>query len=469
MADTEQDPIIVTGRFGAGFFQSFGFDPSQFLTGVGSFFVGGLTLASFYASNPKHFKIPGNQNKPDTATNNLNTKQLAAVLSALDNAEKDDGLDASFKEMASKGVKLTVTVQNEVPSWFDDPSQQVAGIKFHGVDTNNDGRGDAFSPNTTAEIVIIGNRVNNITEFKQALAHELTHLIKGESGNFLRELGVQGRDGRTYNNLFSGLNETNYEESMDYAVAVPGHGYDYVGTNGNNEFVDPGYYNDITTGSGNDIIWSGDYSDHVRVTGSGLKFVIDFGFGWDTLTAQTIPTMADVAWTRVGLDLYITNRYSGMAATSDPNAIILVDWYAAQPYGHIDYLKTANGELIVLVDVAGQGVPAYSPTYSMSADTLAPTSDEGPSALAIGTWDFDALSGRYKDVTSYTTYTVDPTAILSDQAAAAVMQLMEWRRQGEDLFAGPENGREQFLAEMHPYLWQGSLHPLGASMEVAIA
>lgn len=46
--------------------------------------------------------------------------------------------------------------------------------------------------------------------------------------------------------------------------------------------------------------------------------MIDYGFGWDTLTAQTIPTMANVAWTRVDLDLYITNRVSGLAPTSDP-------------------------------------------------------------------------------------------------------------------------------------------------------
>lgn len=47
MPGTEQDPIIVTGRFGGGFFSSWGFDPSAFQAGIGSFYVGGLTLASF--------------------------------------------------------------------------------------------------------------------------------------------------------------------------------------------------------------------------------------------------------------------------------------------------------------------------------------------------------------------------------------------------------------------------------------
>jgi hypothetical protein len=467
MADTEQDPIIVTARFGGGFFQYFGFDPSQFLGGVGSFFVGGLTLANFYASNPKHFKIPGNQNKPETATNNLNSSQLAAVLTAVDNAEKDAGLDASFKEMASKNVKLTVTVQNQAPSWFDDPSSQVAGIRFSGIDTNNDGRPDSFSPNTTVEIVIVGSKVGNITQFKEFLAHELTHLIKRDSGNFLRELGVQGREGQTRNNLFSGVNESDYIDSMDYAVAVPGYGYNYVGTNGNNEFVDPGYYNEITTGAGNDIIGSGDYSDHVIVNGSGLKFVIDYGFGWDTLTAQTIPTMADVVWARVGLDLYITSRLSGVAPTSDPNAIILVDWYAAQPYGHIDYLKTANGEMIVLVDVAGQGVPAGAATYSFSDDSPISSASYSLGALEVGTWTFAGAAGRYRDVTSYTSHAVDSSAILSELASAAIMQLSTSRPGVEDQFAGLESSRPSIQADLGSHLWQVPVHQLIGPVDVA--
>jgi len=140
MPDTEQDPIIVTGRFGGGFFSSWGFNPDDFQAGIGSFFVGGLTLASFYESNPKHLKVPGNAQKPETATNNLNSSQLAAVLSALDNAEKDPELSRSFREMAEKGVKLTVSVQSQVPDWFEDPSFQVGGVRFSGTDTNADGK-----------------------------------------------------------------------------------------------------------------------------------------------------------------------------------------------------------------------------------------------------------------------------------------------------------------------------------------
>jgi hypothetical protein len=427
MPDTEQDPIIITGRFGGSFFGSYGFNPADFQSGIGSFYVGGLTLASYYAANPKHLKLPGTANKPATQTNNLNKDQLAAVLSSLDNADKDAGLSSSFKEMAEKGVKMTVTVQAAVPDWFEDPSFQVAGVRFSGTDTNADGKADSFSSNSTVEIVIVAGRFNGISGFKSHLAHELTHLIRGSSGNFLSESGVQQRESQTYDNIFAGLNMDDYAESMDYAVAMPGNQTNYYGTNGNNQFTDPGSYNQIYTASGNDIVQSGDYSDLVVVNGAGLKFVIDYGSGWDVLEAQTIATMADVVWTRIGLDLYITNRLAGVGPTDDPNAIILLDWYAMLPYGHIDYLKTADGDMIVLVDVAGQGVPAGAPMASSPDDSSLQSSTAGPEPLGGGPQALHSTAARYEGILSYTSYAVDPGQILSSREAVEVMQLIHSR------------------------------------------
>lgn len=434
MPDTEQDPIIITGRFGSGFFSSWGFDPSAFQAGIGSFYVGGLTLASFYAANPKHLKIPGASGKPETATNNLNSQQLAAVIAALDNADKDAGLSSSFKEMADKGVKMTVTVQSQVPDWFENPSFQVAGVKFSGVDTNGDERADSFSANTTVEIIIIAGRFNGITGFKNHLAHELTHLIRGSSGNFLSESGVEQRENQTYDRIYSGFNGSDYEESMDYAVAMAGNQTNYYGTDGNNLFIDPESYNQIYTGKGNDIIQSGEYSDLVVVNGSGLKFIIDYGSGWDVLEANTIASMSNVVWTRVGLDLYITSNLAGTSPTNDPNAIILLDWYAMSPYGHIDYLKTADGDLIVLVDVAGQGVPAGSPMGTPTDEAALYSFPDSP--IVAVAHEFRSSSPRYEGVTTYTSRAVDPADILLAWEAMAIAQLIQ---------APPADNVEMFL------------------------
>lgn len=353
---------------------------------------------------------------------------------------------------------MTVTVQDQVPDWFENPSFQAAGVKFGGVDTNGDERADTFSAGTTVEIVIIASRFNGISQFKHHLAHELTHLIKGDSGNFLRENGVLQRENQTYDRLFTALNPSDYDESMDYAVAMPGNQVNYYGTNGNNQFTDPGSYNQIYTGGGNDIVQSGDYSDLVVMNGSGLKFIIDYGSGWDTLEANTIATMADLVWTRVGLDLYITNRLAGTAPTKDPNAIILLDWYAMLPYGHIDYLKTADGNMIVLVDVAGQGVPAAAPMGSDEASLyLFPGTLEAPEGR---TWEFQSSSERYEDVLSYTSYGVDPSSILSAWETMAIDQLIRSRPADTDLLSawalndGPGSHVQRSVGVEMPH-WNG--------------
>lgn len=141
-----------------------------------------------------------------------------------------------------------------------------------------------------------------------------------------------------------------------------------------------------------------------------------------------------------------------------------MDWYAAQPYGHIDYLMTADGDMIVLVDVAGQGVPAGAAMYSLSSSSFVPYSFE---TLEIGTWSFASATGRYKDVTSYTSYGVDSAAILSDLAASAIMGISGSPPGSEDLFVGQESWRPSIQADLGSYLWHVPVHPLTGPVEVA--
>lgn len=93
------------------------------------------------------------------------------------------------------------------------------------------------------------------------------------------------------------------------------------------------------------------------------------------------------------------------------------------PYGHIDYLKTADGDMIVLVDVAGQGVPAGSPLGSSTDEAMLYSSPD--SGTEGGAHEFRSSSSRYEGITAYTSHTVDPADILSAWEAMAIAQLVQ--------------------------------------------
>jgi hypothetical protein len=147
--------IVITGRVSSPFFTQFSLDPQDFGVGFGAFYIaGGLTLAGSTGGGSRDFDVPAKDGRPQTKTSGTDARQMAAITGALDNSDKDAGLNASFQEMANKGVTLKITVTETIPDWFQDPTFQVGGTRFPAMGDGPNGSGpDNFVAGSVVEIV----------------------------------------------------------------------------------------------------------------------------------------------------------------------------------------------------------------------------------------------------------------------------------------------------------------------------
>lgn len=401
--------IVVTGtRYGNLSLAPFGFDMDFFSAGFGAFYAayGSTTLGTTAGSGRHRFEVPEQGNRPKTVMENLDADEAARVLQALDNAPRDSDLAETFEEMADRDVTLNVRIitEAEIPSWFQSPESQEGGTRIPVSGSAN----GPLAQGGTVEILIVGSRLGaagTANDFTHVLGHELTHLIRGPDGFFLDEFEVQGRDGTTTQRLFSYDSTSDILQSID---VVPQWGFvengvsywQHQGTPGNNLFRDSnGQWDYVVTGGGNDIIISAEGSDKIVVTGGGVKIISDYGYGYDWLVMQTVQNVSDLVVTEIGYDLFLTREDSVYAPASDPNAVILVDWYIFFGNDHIEFLQTNSGEVIGIMTLAGISSPYnYYSTSASATDTGSLATAPVDSTL----WTMPQTSStRYEGVTHY--------------------------------------------------------------------
>lgn len=388
--------IIVTGtRWGTQYLDLWSLNPA--VSGAfGGFSLAGGTIGAVVGSGSNDFSIPAQSGKPAITAKNLNSRELAYVLAAIDNSAAYEEWDKTVQEMAANGIELSVTKQNTIASWEANLNAS-ASIRFY-VAPSAPGAPQSLQPNTTVEIVVYGNKIGGGDQtFAHLLTHEMAHATRDSSGRFhTNEIVIEDLDGDLYNAVFKNFREENYISSVDVVTAPNQHGFiDFVGTTGNNLLEDNNAeHNFFYTKEGNDLIFSGGGTDRVQVDGLGKKLIYDSGGSFDVLGAVMIPSMAHVVMSKIGADAYITSSLSTFSPFEDPNAIVLLNWYGQHGAGHIELLNVGSGEVTHLWNLAGD-------RYASSAmESNASTS----SSLYVRgmVWDMpDQTDDRYLGVDSY--------------------------------------------------------------------
>jgi len=113
----------------------------------------------------------------------------------------------------------------------------------------------------------------------------------------------------------------------------------------------------VTTGAGNDFIFTMDGDDWISADMNGVKAIYDKGPGTDVV--DVFLGYFEVKLTMINSDLYITNKYSAYSPVEDPNAIILMD-HSFTDGQSIEYLRTAGGWLVELSSLWSAQSPMQS-------------------------------------------------------------------------------------------------------------
>lgn len=380
------DTIIVTGTLGTGY--AVNRDDIHYAHPSSGFSLvytlGGVTMGTSVESVGTNQVIAKTDSKPKTKLENLNADQMKAVTDALANAGNSADLSASFNEMADLDVTLTIKV---VPTPSDAVAGEQARVSFPA--NSNGAAPDTFVANSTVEILVFGDRLNESDfqySFRLILAHELAHLLRDSSGSFLSDTGsgttTYTREQEIHDAIFGSTASApnsgvlaSYDASSYSVVLTATNGNDYIVAE---EFTAAygTHDNTIYTGNGFDVIVSGTGSDHIVANGSGKKLIYDFGASYDVVTVSWLGSLAEVVSTKVGMDLYVTSAYSSYSVIEDPTAIILSGWFYSNGYDTIEFMTTANGEYYSFnenLDAYGNWVgPIYvepSSTASVSGDS----------------------------------------------------------------------------------------------------
>lgn len=305
--------------------------------------LNGVTIFNLVAQGERDYDIPATDVTPRILADGLSIEELGFVLGAVDRAGAVGELDNTFKEMAANNVTLNVVVAN-APN--DVPATQYGEISFTAV-PNADGS-QSFLENSTATITIYEDRLSRTGDhsFEASFAHELGHLTRGPDGKFLLADNHvhEARVNEIWENIVEDIDPSNYTSSVDQLVqTISNNVLTLYGTEGNN-LIESTYGDEkIWSGSGNDILVAGPGNDSIMISGSGMKIVADYDYGWDVIYLLNIWQMTELKMTRVGDDAYLTH-VSVSDVLEDKNAVVLADYYFA-PLAHVEFVRTANGDL----------------------------------------------------------------------------------------------------------------------------